>query len=69
MSTGDPAGLVHEQDDQSVVVEEAAGEQKITARSPMQLFWRRLRRDKVAMAALGFIVVLIVMAIFAPLIV
>ena len=66
MSTGDPAGLMHEQDDQMVVVEEAAGAQKITARSPMQLFWRRLRRDKVAMAALGFIVVLIVMAIMAP---
>ena len=52
MSTGDPVGLLHESDDQSVVVQEGAG-QKITARSPMQLFWRRLRRDKVAMAALG----------------
>jgi ABC-type dipeptide/oligopeptide/nickel transport system permease subunit len=60
---------MHEQDDQMVVVESAAGTQKITARSPMQLFWRRLRRDKVAMAALGFIVVLILVAIFAPLIV
>jgi ABC-type dipeptide/oligopeptide/nickel transport system permease subunit len=35
----------------------------------MQLFWRRLRRDKVAMAALVFIVLLIVMAVIAPAIV
>jgi peptide/nickel transport system permease protein len=69
VSTGDPAGLVHEQDDQTVVVAHAPGEQKITARSPMQLFWRRLRRDRVAMIALGFIIVLIAMAVFAPLIV
>ena len=69
MSTGDPAGLVHEQDEQAIVVEAAPGEGKITARSPMQLFWRRLRRDKVAMAALAFIVLLILMAIFAPVIV
>jgi peptide/nickel transport system permease protein len=70
VSTGDPAGLVHEQDDQTVIVAEGApGEQKITARSPMQLFWRRLRRDKVAMTALVFIVLLILMAIIAPLIV
>ena len=69
MSTGDPVGLVHEADDQSVVVQEGSGEQKITARSPMQLFWRRLRRDKVAMVALGFIVLLIGLAVFAPAIV
>jgi peptide/nickel transport system permease protein len=46
---------------------EAAAE--IAARSPLQLFWRRLRQDKVALAALGFIVFLILVAIFAPLIV
>jgi peptide/nickel transport system permease protein len=68
VSTGDPAGLVHEQDDQAVVVG-APGERKITARSPMQLFWRRMRRDRVAMTALGFIVALIAMAILAPVIV
>jgi peptide/nickel transport system permease protein len=69
VSTGDPAGLLHEQEEQAVVVGAAAGEQKITARSPMQLFWRRLRRDRVAMIALTFILLLIAMAIFAPLIV
>jgi peptide/nickel transport system permease protein len=43
--------------------------QEIAARSPLQLFWRRLRQDKVALVALSFIVLLIVVAIFAPLIV
>jgi peptide/nickel transport system permease protein len=41
----------------------------IAARSPLQLFWRRLRQDKVALTALGFIVVLVVIAIAAPLVV
>ncbi len=41
----------------------------IAARSPLDLFWRRLRRDKVAMTALVFIVFLILVAIFAPLII
>jgi ABC-type dipeptide/oligopeptide/nickel transport system permease subunit len=41
----------------------------VTARSPLQLFWRRLRQDKVALTALGFIVVLVLMAVLAPLII
>jgi peptide/nickel transport system permease protein len=41
----------------------------IAARSPLQLFWRRLRRDRVAMVSLGFIVLLVVVAIAAPLVV
>jgi peptide/nickel transport system permease protein len=41
----------------------------VAARSPLQLFWRRFRRDRVAMAALVFIAVLIVIAIAAPLLV
>src|SRR5436190_19132069 len=48
-------------------VELVSGE--ITARSPSQLFWRRFRQDRVAMVSAGFIVLLILMAIFAPLIV
>jgi ABC-type dipeptide/oligopeptide/nickel transport system permease subunit len=39
------------------------------ARSPLQLFWRRFRQDRVALASLGFIVLLIVVALAAPLIV
>jgi peptide/nickel transport system permease protein len=42
---------------------------EIAARSPMELFWRRLRQDKVAMTALIFIIGLIFVAFFAPLIV
>jgi len=41
----------------------------IAARSPLELFWRRLREDKVAMTAAGFIVLLILAAVFAPLII
>jgi peptide/nickel transport system permease protein len=37
----------------------------IVARSPMQLFWRRFRSDRVAMASLAFIVLLIIVALFA----
>jgi peptide/nickel transport system permease protein len=41
----------------------------IPARSPWQLFWRRFRSDKLAMASLVFLTLIILMAIFAPLIV
>jgi peptide/nickel transport system permease protein len=41
----------------------------IAARSPLQLFWRRLKGDKVALTALVFIIVLILAAVFAPLII
>jgi peptide/nickel transport system permease protein len=64
MSTGAGASdLLHAEDpglDQMV-----RGEQAVAARSPMQLFWRRFRRDKVAMTALGFIVLLLFVAVFA----
>jgi peptide/nickel transport system permease protein len=42
---------------------------EIAARSPTQLFWRRFRRDRVAIVSLGFIVFLIVIAFAAPLVV
>jgi peptide/nickel transport system permease protein len=56
-----------------LLVEEAPGEASfdlvssgdIVARSPLQLFWRRFRSDRVAMVSLGFIVILIIVAIFA----
>jgi peptide/nickel transport system permease protein len=54
------------QDTGGTITDEAAtttGE--IAARSPLALFWRRLRRDKVALVALAFIVLLVVIAIFA----
>jgi ABC-type dipeptide/oligopeptide/nickel transport system permease subunit len=39
---------------------------EIAARSPRQLFWRRFRADRVAMASAIFLVLLILVAIFAP---
>ena len=64
MSTGAGASdLLHAEDpglDQMI-----RGEKEVAARSPMQLFWRRFRRDKVALVALGFIAALILCAIFA----
>ena len=48
-------------------VELLAGE--ISARSPGALFWRRFRNDRVAMVSAGFIVLLILVAIFASVIV
>ncbi len=41
----------------------------VAARSPLELFWRRLRHDRVALAAAVFILFLILCAVFAPLIV
>jgi len=42
---------------------------EIAARSPLQLFWRRLRQDRVALVSMAFIVFIIVLAIAAPLLV
>jgi ABC-type dipeptide/oligopeptide/nickel transport system permease subunit len=41
----------------------------VVARSPLELFWRRLRADRVALVALVFIGLLVLVAIFAPLVV
>jgi ABC-type dipeptide/oligopeptide/nickel transport system permease subunit len=41
----------------------------VAALSPWQVFWRRFRSDRVAVVSLGFIIVLIIVAIAAPLIV
>jgi len=40
----------------------------VLGRSPWELFWRRFRQDRVALVGLGFIVVLMLVAISAPLI-
>jgi peptide/nickel transport system permease protein len=42
------------------------GVAKIEGRSPWLLAWQRLRRDKVAMISLGVIVLIALIAIFAP---
>jgi peptide/nickel transport system permease protein len=41
----------------------------IAARSPLQLFWRRLRTDRVAIVSLAFVAFLVIVALAAPLIV
>jgi peptide/nickel transport system permease protein len=64
MSTGAGASdLLHAED--SGLDQMVRGETAVAARSPMQLFWRRFRRDKVAIVALIFIAMLILVAIFA----
>jgi peptide/nickel transport system permease protein len=49
------------------LADESAAE--IAARSPLELFWRRLRNDKVALVALGIVLLMVLIAILAPLIV
>jgi peptide/nickel transport system permease protein len=64
VSAGANAGdLLHAED--SGIDQLVKGEGQVAARSPQQLFWRRFRRDKVALVALGFIVLLILVAILA----
>jgi peptide/nickel transport system permease protein len=47
----------------------AEATEEIAARSPLQLFWRRLRKDRVALVSLGFVAFLVIVALAAPLIV
>ncbi|MBV9048014.1 MAG: ABC transporter permease, partial [Solirubrobacterales bacterium] len=65
MSVGAPELLVESEADVDRV-ELVGGE--IEARSPLQLFWRRFRADRVALISAGFIVLLIIVAIAAPVI-
>jgi ABC-type dipeptide/oligopeptide/nickel transport system permease subunit len=64
MSTGAGASdLLHAED--AGLDAMIRGEQAVAARSPLQLFWRRFRRDRVAMTALVFIAILILVAVLA----
>jgi peptide/nickel transport system permease protein len=65
MSTGTPESLL--ESEPVDVTDESAAE--IAARSPLELFWRRLRRDKVALIALSIVAFMVFVGIFAPLIV
>jgi peptide/nickel transport system permease protein len=59
--------LLQEHEDEAPGTPETTSD--IAARSPLQLFWRRLKKDKLALAALGFVVLIIATAVFAPVIV
>src|SRR5579859_2457691 len=54
----------------STIVEGGAGQdgsgRRIEGRSTWQLAWARLRRDRAAMISFGVIVVIVLVAIFAP---
>src|ERR687887_540161 len=64
MSTGTGASdLLHAED--TAIDQIVSGKAPVAARSPLQLFWRRFKKDKVALAAGIFIIVLIFVAIFA----
>jgi ABC-type dipeptide/oligopeptide/nickel transport system permease subunit len=64
MSTGTGASdLLHAED--SAIDQIVSGRAPVAARSPLQLFWRRFKKDKVALAAGIFILVLIAVAILA----
>jgi ABC-type dipeptide/oligopeptide/nickel transport system permease subunit len=67
LSTGTGASDLLQAED-SGIDQIVGGKSPVTARSPLQLFWRRFRKDKVALAAATFIVLLILVAIFAPVI-
>jgi len=55
--------------EEALTIESTGAEREIAARSPMQLFWRRLRQDRVAMTALVVVCLIVLVAILAPLIV
>jgi ABC-type dipeptide/oligopeptide/nickel transport system permease subunit len=63
-----PADVLHSGDADPLELVEIDGA-AIAARSPLQLFWRRLRADRVSMVAVGVILLIAIVAIFAPLIV
>jgi peptide/nickel transport system permease protein len=64
VSTGASAGdLLHAED--TGLDAQVRGEGQVAARSPQQLFWRRFRQDKVALVAMTFIIIEILVAVLA----
>jgi ABC-type dipeptide/oligopeptide/nickel transport system permease subunit len=63
MTGAGASDLLHAED--SGVEQMITSETSVAARSPLQLFWRRFRRDRVALVALAFIVALILVAVLA----
>jgi peptide/nickel transport system permease protein len=67
MSTGSSELVLEKEGAIPGTVELVAGE--IAARTPLALFWRRFRSDRVAVVSAVFIILLIIVAIAAPLVV
>jgi peptide/nickel transport system permease protein len=65
LSTLEDPSSVHAGDPEALI----AGGKSIEGRSLSQIAWGRLKRDKVALAGGFFIIILVLVAIFAPLIV
>jgi peptide/nickel transport system permease protein len=65
VSTGAPETLL--ESEPVDLTDESAAE--IAARSPLELFWRRLRRDKVALVALTIVLLMVLVGVVGPLIV
>jgi ABC-type dipeptide/oligopeptide/nickel transport system permease subunit len=64
LSTGTGASdLLHAED--TAIDQIVSGKAPVAARSPLQLFWRRFKKDKVALGAGIFIIVLVLVAILA----
>jgi peptide/nickel transport system permease protein len=58
------AALGHAED--QIIVAPGESTAAIVGRSPWQLFWARFRKDRAAFVGLGFIALLIILAIIAP---
>ena len=67
-NVGDAVAIGTVEEEPVTAVAEGEAAKVIEGRSPWVLAWRRLRRDRAAMIALGVIVVIVLMAIFAPVI-
>jgi peptide/nickel transport system permease protein len=58
--------LLHDSDDPLASATEEGVRGPVVAKSPLQLFWRRFREDRVALVSLGFVALLTLVAILAP---
>ncbi|MGK5679678.1 ABC transporter permease [Actinoplanes sp. URMC 104] len=67
MSLGPEASVTDEKTAPAVDAAERPGEKAIAGRSLKQIAWRRLKKDKVAIAGACVVIFLIVVAILAPL--
>lgn len=67
-NVGDALAVGTLEEEPVVAVAEGEAAKIIEGRSPWVLAWRRLRRDRAAMIALGIVVLIVLMALFAPVI-